>query len=143
MPKRRREAAFNTPLKWRALFEKAELIGVRQVDDRDAYAIRLTPASEKPIVHYYDTQTFLLLRTGEMEETPVGAAPTGTYFSDYRVVDGVKIPFVIRARQRLPTGIVEVRLTVTRVQTNVPIDDSLFARPRRAPAGDAGTGAED
>jgi hypothetical protein len=129
MPKRRREAAFNAPLRWRELYEKAELIGVRQVDQRDAYAIRLTPASEEPIVHYYDTRTFLLLRTDEMEETPVGTAPTESYLSDYRVVDGVKMPFVIRGRQRLPTGIVEVRLTVTRIWTNVPIDDALFARP--------------
>ncbi len=48
-----------------------------------------------------------------------------------------------RVHARLPTGIVTMRLTVTRVQTNVPIDDSLFARPRRAPAGDAGTGVGD
>jgi hypothetical protein len=129
MPQRRREAAFNAPLRWRELYEKAELIGVRQVDNRDAYAIRLTPALEKPIVHYYDTRTFLLLRIDEMGETPVGTAPTESYLSDYRVVDGVKMPFVLRARQRLPKGIAEFRLTVTRIQTNVPIDDNLFARP--------------
>jgi hypothetical protein len=84
MPKRRREAAFNAPLKWRELYEKAELIGVRRVEQRDAYAIRLTPPSEKPIVHYYDTQTRLLLRIDETEETGTRRKTAETYLSDYR-----------------------------------------------------------
>lgn len=132
MPKRRREAAFNAPLRWRELYEKVELIGVRKVDQRDTYAIRLTPPLEKPMVHYYDTRTFLLLRIETTEATPVGAVPSETSLSDYRVVDGVKIPFVSRQRMRFPEGIAHIHVTITRVQTNVPIDDALFAGPAAA-----------
>lgn len=133
MPPVRREAVFNAPLKWRELYEKVELLGVRRVNQRDAYAIRLTPPSEKPIVHYYDTQTRLLVRIDGIAH-PLRADPTETYLSDYREVDGVKMPFVMRMRMRPPNVIAVVQITVARVRTNVPLDDALFARPAASSA---------
>ena len=54
---------------------RPDFAGVRKVEQRDAYAIRLTPAGEKPIVHDYDTRTFLLLWVDETLETPRAPKP--------------------------------------------------------------------
>jgi len=45
-----------------------------------------------------------------------------TYFSDYREVKGLKFPFTIK--QYL--GLQEIELTVTSIEINTGLDDSVF-----------------
>jgi hypothetical protein len=121
----KRQAVFNAELKWRELYEKAELVGTNKVGDRDAYVVRLTPSVGKPITQYYDTQTFLLVRMDLVQEGPQGTIPVETYLSEYRDVDGVKLPFQLT--EKTPIG--EATLKVTEVKNNIPIDDAKFAKP--------------
>ena len=125
-----RSAVFNAALLWRQLYKKAEMVGLRKVGSRSVYAVRLTPAQGKPTVNYYDAQNFLLLRSDTLVEGPQGTVPTETYASDYRTVDGVKVPFATRQRVG---GVAEVLLKVTTYKNNVALDDSVFAKPA-APA---------
>ena len=111
---------------WRALYKKAEMLGTRKVDKRDTLVVRLTPLVGKPATGYYDARTFLLLRMDIVVENPQGSIPMELYFSDYRPVEGVKMPFVTRQRVG---GIAEILLTITDVQQNVPVDDALFVKP--------------
>jgi hypothetical protein len=56
-------------------------------------------------------------------------------FDNYHDAGGVKIPFLIRmnpASQRTEIA-TSSTLRVTKVQTNVPIDNARFARPQAAP----------
>jgi zinc protease len=121
-------AAFNSSVKWQELYKKFEVLGVRKVGSRSAYAVRMTPKTGRPTTNFYDTKTFLLLRSDTIVESPQGTFPTESYASDYRVVEGVKMPFVNRQRVG---GIAEVLLTATEIKTNVPIDDAIFAKPAK------------
>lgn len=121
----KREATFNADLKWRELYEKVELMGTEKVGEQQAYVIRLTPRVGKPITRYYDTQTFLLLRSDSVQEGPQGTIPVETYFSDYRQVDGVKVPFQVTQKTSIGDGVVKL----TEVKNNVEIDDAKFAKP--------------
>lgn len=121
----KREATFNADLRWRELYKKVTLVGTRKVGQRNAYVIRLVPTLGKPVTHYYDTKTFLLLRIDSVQEGPQGEIPMESYLTDYRTVDGVKIPFV--TRQRLPVGELVVR--IQQLQTNVSLPDSFFTKP--------------
>jgi hypothetical protein len=47
------------------------------------------------------------------------------YFSDWRDVDGVKLPF--RMTQSMPT--MKFVTTIEEVKHNVPVDDAIFRRP--------------
>ena len=111
---------------WRAQYKKIERIGTGKVGNRNAILIRLTPLVGNPATGYYDAQTFLLLRMDAVVQNPQGTFPMQAYFSDYRPSGGIKVPFV--TRQRLG-GILEIVLTITDIQHNVPVDDALFARP--------------
>jgi len=63
-----------------------QLSGIEKYNDEDAYAVK---SGEKTI--YYSVKSGL--KIGEVQSTPQGAIPT-TY-SDYREVNGVKMPFKI------------------------------------------------
>lgn len=126
----KRASQFDTTLNFRGQYKKAEVLGRRKENGRDAIVLRLTPLVGQPVVGYYDARTFLLLRTDMVVESPQGTIPMQVYFSDYRPVAGIKMPFVTRQRMG---GIIEIVLRITEIQTNVPLDDALFAKPA-APA---------
>ncbi len=122
----RREAVFNSALKWRELFQKAELKGKEKVGGREAYVIVLTPASGKPVTQYCDTETFLLVGQSGIVETAQGPIDIRTEMSDYRDIgNGVKAPF--RLKQTMPVG--QVFITMTEMKNNVEIDDAKFSKP--------------
>ena len=45
--------------------------------------------------------------------------------SDYREVDGVKMPFLLRAS----SAVQNYTIVITKVELNVPIDATLFSKP--------------
>jgi hypothetical protein len=100
-----------------------------KVGDRDAYVLNGTAPGHVPIRLYLDQQTGMLLRMMHFTETPLGRLPAQVDYSDYRDVDGVKVPYkLITAR---PTARNTVQLD--QVQQNVPVEDSKFVKPA-APA---------
>lgn len=115
---------------WKKRYKKAELLGVRKVGTAQAYAIRLTPKTGGPQTHYFDTKTLFLIRTDMVAVGPTGKIPTETYLSDYRLVDGMQIPFKTRS---IVSGIQEVIITYTDVKNNVAVDDSIFKKPKAEP----------
>jgi len=56
-------------------------------------------------------------QTGELEQTADS--------SDFREVDGVKVPFSIS----LTNAMQGVKMTFTKVENNVAIDEKLFSKP--------------
>jgi photosynthetic reaction center cytochrome c subunit len=74
---------------------------------------------------YFDQQTGLLLREMRYSETPIGRVPTQIDYSDYRDVNGLKLPF------RLAYVWLDGRdsIVLDEIKTNVPIDEAKFGRP--------------
>jgi len=74
---------------------------------------------------YFDTQTGLLLRELRYSNTPIGRVPTEIDFTDYRDVDGIKLPF------RIAYVWLDGRdsIVLNEIKTNVSIDDAKFGRP--------------
>jgi len=123
-----REATFNAELKWRDLYSKVELTGKEKVGDREAYVLRLTPSSGKPLTRYYDAENFLVLRQIMTRETPQGPVEIQVDLSDYRDIGGGVIgPFKIK--QTMPV-VGEILMTITEAKNNLEIDDARFAKPK-------------
>lgn len=110
-------------------FQKVEILGTEKVGDEECYVVELTPAKGTKVTELYSTRTFLLLKRR-------GVIPSGTReislpysmtFSDYREVNGIKLPF--RIVNSTPS-MGEVVSVLKSVQHNVPINDRIFA-PRR------------
>jgi len=99
-------------------------VGSATIDDKPAQVLQGRSGGQ-PVNFYFD-ESGLLVRTVRWNRTPVGTVPTQTDFSDYRDVNGVKMPFktVITWTDGQNT------ITLNQVQANVPMDASKFAMPK-------------
>jgi outer membrane lipoprotein-sorting protein len=94
-------------------------------DERKAYEVRGTDNYGNFVKLYFDSESGLLLRTIYFKKNPFGSVAMETNYSDYRDVDGVKLPFVINWRG---PGSNET-VTINDIKNNVTVDDSKFEMP--------------
>ena len=116
--------AFPSPvLNYKTNGLKLEMLPKEQVAGRDATVIQATPAAGPAMKLYFDPEGGLLVKSivrltvanqGEIEQV---SEP-----SDYKTVDGVKVPFKIVNTSPGQT----VVISITKVEHNVPLDDALF-----------------
>jgi outer membrane lipoprotein-sorting protein len=103
-----------------------ELGGKEKINGRDAYVLILKPKSGSIARQFIDAESYLPVRLMLKVDLPeVGEIEQTSEFSDYREVDGVKIPF----RVQVTSPIQSFTISVTKVEQNVKIDDTLFSKP--------------
>lgn len=78
--------------------------------------------------YYLDSASGLLLRKVVLTETMIGNIPEQVDYSDYRDVNGVKVPFVIRTAAIDPHDGNTRRFSS--IEQNVSIDEKKFAMPK-------------
>jgi len=106
---------------------KAALAGKEKVGERDAYVVTFEPASGSTIRQFIDAETFLPVRFSLKVHVPqIGAeVEQSTTVSDFRDVDGVKVPFRLVSASSVQNFTVEL----SKVEHNTPVDGKLFAKP--------------
>jgi hypothetical protein len=122
-----RNGTFPHPLfNYKELGSTARLTGKEKIADRDALVVVLAPAKGPEVRYYLDAATYLPLKTVAKIQTPNGQEVEQTNeFADFREVDGVKVAFVLKSSSPVQT----FAMQLTKVQHNVAIDETLFARP--------------
>ncbi len=103
---------------------------VEKVGERDAYVVESRMSGNVERL-YFDKETGLLLRKYTLTNTMLNAIPEQMDFEDYREVDGVKVPFIIR------TSTIDLQSSSLRrfseIKLNAPVDDTVFAMPAATP----------
>ena len=128
-----KNAQFPSPLlNYKGMGTTVELAGKEKVGDRDAYVLIGKPKAGPVIRYYIDAETYLPIRhVMKIMDPQLGTeVERTTETSDFREVDGVKVPYRIKTTSSLQT----VLVTITQVEQNKQIDQSLFSKP------DANTG---
>jgi CubicO group peptidase (beta-lactamase class C family) len=117
------------PLNWKTNFKSIEVKGTEKVGDEECWVVEFTPEKGTKFREFYSTRSFLSLkREGVIpSSTSENSLPYSVVYSDYREIDGVKLPF--KSVNTTPT-MGDVITTVKSVKHNTEIDDSIFA-PRR------------
>ncbi len=88
------------------------------VAGKPAHHLKVARA-DVPTQHFYlDPVTFV-----EMKISTEGANASDTELTDYRDVEGVMVPHVIKISQ---AGAVQAELRITKVEFNLPLDAALF-----------------
>jgi hypothetical protein len=77
---------------------------------------------------FFDVETGLLLRRIVFTEIKLGFDPEQTDYEDYRVVDGIRLPFTARTSY-LDDNHFGTTRTLMAVKYNVLIDDTRFNPP--------------
>jgi hypothetical protein len=122
-----RANTFPSPLlKYKDAGAKLELLGREKVGERDAFVLKMTPKAGPASRMFFDAETYLLVKSIISVNVPqLGDVEQTTLISDYRDVDGLKIPYKVQSVNQFQT----VTITFTKVEQNAPIDDKMFAKP--------------
>lgn len=97
-----------------------ELVGPATVGGKAAHHLKVTRKDLSTQHYYLDVETGVELRI----TTEVSGGPAiDTEMSDYRSINGILVPHMIRVQQ---AGQTQAELRITKVEFNVPLDDALF-----------------
>jgi len=132
------EADFDGPLiDAAAKGNKIEYLGKDSIDGDDAYRLQVTLKNGDIIYYYLDPDTFLEFRTEKRQFIRGNVTETVTELGSYKPVAGVLYPFSTESDpKRNPQN--RQKLTIDKIEANVPIDDSVFKMPS-APAAEPAT----
>lgn len=117
---------FPTPLlKYKELGHTLSLAPKAQVNGKDAYVVVATPKTGPAVQMYFDTESFLLVRTvSRITSAELGQTEQVSDPSDYRTIDGVKVAFTMTQT----AGGQAVTMKFNKVEHNVAIDDAAFIK---------------
>ncbi len=121
----KRNSDFYRALHIKEIYPKMAVTGKETINGHSAYVLEVTPADGPAEWMYFDTESGLLLRHKGQNEAPTGPVMVETTLSDYREVDGVKLPFSTYVSR--PD--ISFTMRVSEVKHNVPIEDSKFDKP--------------
>jgi len=123
-----RDFSFYREVKLKELFPKMETAPAEKVAGHDAYVIVANPPSGSAEKFYFDAASGLLVkRDFERITLEDGIVPYEVLYSDYRDVDGVKVPCTIE--QRAPDSTMIFKFS--EVKLNAALGDSAFAKPEK------------
>ncbi len=116
------QADFDSPLlNYKAKGYELQFIGLETVGTRKAYHLKLTSKERRVQNLYLDTETNL-----EIKIVGDGQMAVENELSDYREIQGLKLPFMMRM---VSSGNVVSKITVDSVELNPKIDDAMFKMP--------------
>ena len=122
----KRGGDFYEQVKLKETYPKMVVKGKESFEGHDVYVVEATPAEGAPELLSFDTDSGLLVRSQTQVNGPQGTIDIDTRLSDYREVDGIKLPFVIdQVRSDF-----SFTIKLTEVKHNVPIDDAKFEKPK-------------
>lgn len=117
-----RDADFYGDFHLRQNYAAINYIGENAVGTHATYILQLVPPTGTLRTVYVDKFTFLPRR---VDGTQTGGTAVQVYFEDYRVIDGVRIPF--RTRQITPQFTMVTQ--IIQIKHNVAVNDSIFRKP--------------
>jgi Photosynthetic reaction centre cytochrome C subunit len=121
----REEAVLFPGLEVKDRLDKFRVIGREKIDGRDAWVLDARRPEGGRDRLFFDVESGLLLRQYWEKKTAFGPLPSAMLYSDYREVDGVKIPFTVHGTSQWS----DLTETVAEASVNAPIDASAFEPP--------------
>ncbi len=123
------QADFEGPLvDWKEKGHTVELVGREKLEGTDAYKLRLVRGGGDVSYIYLDAEYYLEIKEEGRRTVRGQEIEYETVSGDYKEVGGLMIPHSIETAVRgMPQ---RQTVTFTRVELDVPIDDSLFAMPQ-------------
>ncbi len=116
------QARFNKELDYLTDAYTIKLTKIMMVDDQKAYVMEVTDSNGNKATEYYAVSSGLKIKAEATEETPQGPMSSSQTFGDYREVNGVKYPYMMK----IESGPQKVNMKVTEIKVNSGVKDSEF-----------------
>jgi outer membrane lipoprotein-sorting protein len=111
---------------------QVELLGKDKLEGTDVYKLRVTLKNGDVETVYIDADSFLEIKK-ETKRTVRGTEQDiEESIGDYKDVDGIIFPFAMESG--IKGSQQKEKLTISKIELNVPADDSIFKMPAAAPA---------
>jgi outer membrane lipoprotein-sorting protein len=118
------EAFLDGPLvDYKAKGAKLEYVGKEDVENSPAYKLTLTTKQGLSMDIYLDAKTYLECRN----TAKVNGMVVDTYPGDYKPSGGVLVPHTVSSKAN---GTPMMKMSMDKVEVNVPMEDSLFRMPK-------------
>ena len=123
------EADFEGPfVDYKSKGNQIEYVDKEQIEGKIVQKLKLTGKHGDVSYFYFDASTGLIMKWQGTRKLNDKEVPWETYFRDFREVDGLKYPFLVESAAADSDQI--QKITATKIETNIPLDDSLFAKPK-------------
>jgi hypothetical protein len=115
-------------LNYKAQGTTVKLVGKDKVGARDVFALTFEPTTGSTSHTFIDAETYLPIRSSSKVNIPQagGDIEQTSDFSDYRAVDGMKVPFKIS----VSSSVQSYAIAFSKVEHNTTIDDKQFSKPQ-------------
>lgn len=114
---------------------QVELQGKEKIEGTDAYKLKVTLKNGDVQTIYIDSDSFLDIKEVTKRTVRGTEQEIESAIGDYKAVDGIMFPFAVESGVKGTDQ--KEKLTITKVELNVPADDSIFKMPAAAPKADA------
>jgi outer membrane lipoprotein-sorting protein len=121
------QADFDSPLvDYKEKGYELEFVGQETLGTRKVFHLKLTSKEHRVQQLYLDAETNLEIKIVGDSQT----GPVENELSDYREIQGLKLPFMMRT---VAAGNVVSQIVVDSVELNPKIDDTMFKMPKASP----------
>jgi len=117
---------------YKAKGHRVEFLGKEKVEGTDAYKLKLTLKNSDVVTVYIDADSFLEIKEETKRMVRGSEQEIEQSIGDYKEVDGIVFPFAMESG--IKGSQEKQKLTISKVELNVPADDSIFKMPAAAPA---------
>lgn len=123
------DADLQFPLHLNKLYPDLKPARPDEISGRATYQLVSELDKQPRLRLFFDQQTGLLVRLVRYSDSPLGLNPVRVDYADYRVVDGVQVPY--RWTVARPSG--QFTIQASDITQNVPVDDTKFVKPAEPP----------
>ncbi len=125
---RLRRSKFSEQAEMILLAATGRVLGAEKIGLKDVYVVEFSAQKNETTKLSFDAETGLLVRSEETYSKPDGVYTVKLDMDDYRTVDGMTVPFKMKRTEK--GSVMKIRMTL--VKNNVPIDDEMFLKPASA-----------
>jgi hypothetical protein len=123
-------ADFDGPLvNYQAKGNRVEYQGTEQIEGSDAYKLKVTRPNGDVSFYYLDTEYYVPIRIDTQRMIRGAPQESETSLGDYKQVAGVYLPFAFESGPKGSSSENRSKITLEKIEANVPLDDSRFTRP--------------
>lgn len=131
LAKTARDAAFHLPLRMKELFAPLSYLRAQTLDGREVEVLEARMTGGAVERFYFGADNGLLVRRDSEFAAATGQVKTQSLLEDYRAVDGVQQPRLMRLKiEPADQAPMELQIKITSLRQNVTLPANVFAKPQ-------------
>ena len=103
-----------------------ELMESEDMEGTEVYKLKFTNKNGNIFYQFIDTENYILLKTTAIMKQGEAEIESETYYSNYKDMDGIIVPFSVETRSN---GQTQSQINIEKVEYDMDVDDSIFIMP--------------